>query len=46
METRIRFGFKSATQLPLFMIWREYRWHGNVEYAEVLFSTSHWRHWL
>ena len=36
----IRWGFKSKTQLPLFMIWREDRnSFGDVEFASVIFTT-------
>ena len=37
-----RFGFKSKMQLPLFMIWREYWKHGDVEFADVWFTTGRW----
>jgi hypothetical protein len=40
----VRWGFKSKTQLPLFMIWREYRYWGRVEFATVIFSTRDMRH--
>lgn len=34
----LRFGFRSKTQHPLFMIWWEYRYGNNVpHYAEVIF---------
>lgn len=40
MTERIRFGFKSKNQLPLFMVWREY-WHGTeIVFAEVLFNST------
>lgn len=36
--TRIRFGFRSKTQSPLFMIWKEYySKNGEMAFAEVLF---------
>lgn len=43
--TRIRWGFKSKTQLPLFMIWREYLdgpAEGEVVHAVVLFDSMDW----
>lgn len=41
--TRVRWGFKSKTQLPLFMVWREYfDDHGEVVHASVLFTTRDW----
>lgn len=40
--TRIRWGFKSINQLPLFMIWREYWVNGEVSFAEVIFSSRDW----
>lgn len=37
----VRFGFKSRTQLPLFMLWREFRdCDGEVYHATVIFTTS------
>lgn len=36
-QTRLRFGFKSRNQLPLFMLWREYLYGEEVIYAKVLF---------
>lgn len=34
---KIKYGFKSETQLPFFMIWEE-EWHGGeVVYARVLY---------
>lgn len=39
MKTRIRFGFRSKNQLPLFMLWREYLDDGGeVYYASILFQ--------
>jgi len=38
--TRIRFGFRSKHQSPLFMLWREYWWQGQVVYAKVLFKID------
>lgn len=35
--TRIRVGFRSKRQLPLFMIWREDWEDGDVVFAQVLF---------
>ncbi|AYP68183.1 hypothetical protein PQE75_gp051 [Bacillus phage vB_BcoS-136] len=41
MKTKIRFGFKSKTQLPLFMVWREHLDNNNeVEFAEVIFKIG------
>lgn len=37
-----RWGFKSKTQLPLFMMWTEYWVNGEVEYAQVTFNTYRW----
>jgi len=37
--TRIRFGFKSKRQLPLFMVWKEYYTNGKITGGSVLFST-------
>lgn len=37
MKTRIRFSFKSKTQIPLFMVIKEYYDdNGNIEMAKVL----------
>ena len=39
-QTAIGFGFRGENQIPLFMLWREYRdKEENVVFAEVLFST-------
>lgn len=39
----IRFGFRSRAQLPLFMVWREYRDdNGNVNHATVIFNSMNW----
>ncbi len=36
--TKLRFGFRSKRQLPLFMVWREYfDDNGEVEFASVEF---------
>lgn len=49
--TKVCWGFKSKTQLPLFMVWREYRTcsfsrcrcDGScVEFATVLFNSRDW----
>lgn len=41
-KTKTRFGFKSKSQLPLFMIWREWLDNdGEVYDGKVLFTTSH-----
>lgn len=34
----IRFGFKSKKQLPWFMIWKEYRYNNEVEFARIIFK--------
>jgi hypothetical protein len=39
---KVRWGFKSLTQLPLFMVWREYRRGGEVEHATVIFNSADW----
>ena len=44
--THIRFGFKSKSQLPLFMVWREYRRGKRVVYAEVLFQIREPARWF
>mgnify|MGYP003151546402 CR=1 FL=1 len=38
--TRIGIGFKSKTQLPLFMVWREFWDGGDVIYAYVIFKID------
>lgn len=41
MKTRITFGFKSKTQMPLFMVIKEYYDDdGNIEFAKVLFEIK------
>lgn len=41
MKTRITFGFKSKTQMPLFMVIKEYYDDdGNIEFAKVLFQIK------
>lgn len=41
MKTRITFSFKSKTQLPLFMVIKEYYDDdGNIEFAKVLFEIK------
>ena len=41
MKTKITFGFKSKTQMPLFMVIKEYYDDdGNIEYAKVLFEIK------
>lgn len=41
--TKVRWGFKSKKQLPLFMVWREfYDESGDVEHASVLFNSRDW----
>jgi hypothetical protein len=37
MKTKVRFGFRSKHQMPLFMVWREWRDKGETIHAEVLF---------
>lgn len=39
-KTKIRFGFRGKTQLPLFMVWREYINNDEVTFAEVLFQLG------
>ena len=39
---RVRWGFKSKAQLPLFMVWEEYLDCTGVYYARVLFNTRDW----
>lgn len=41
-KQKIKYGFKSKNQLPLFMIWREYRERNKVVFAEVLFNSKDW----
>lgn len=41
MKTRIIFSFKSKTQIPLFMVIKEYYDDdGNIEFAKVLFEIK------
>lgn len=41
MKTRITFGFKSKTQMPLFMVIKEYYDdNGNIEFAKILFQIK------
>jgi hypothetical protein len=41
MKTKITFGFKSKTQMPLFMVIKEYYDDdGNIEFAKVLFRIK------
>ena len=37
-----RWGFKSKNQLPLFMIWEEEWFDGEVIYGTVLFNSRDW----
>jgi len=38
MKSKVRIGFRSKTQMPLLLIWREYyNDDGKVEYAKVIF---------
>lgn len=39
---KLRWGFKSKKQLAIFMVWREHIHKGEVEYANVLFTTRDW----
>ncbi len=39
---KIRWGFKSKKQLPLFMVWEEIWEGGRVVHAKVLFTTWDW----
>jgi hypothetical protein len=38
--TKLRFGFRSKKQLPLFMLWREYWEDGVVVFAHEIFSID------
>lgn len=40
--TRVRWGFKSKNQMPLFMVWREYWCDGEVVNARVIFNSIRW----
>lgn len=40
-RTRIRWGFRSKNQLPLFMVWRE-ELVEDVGFASVLFNSRDW----
>lgn len=41
MKTKITFGFKSKTQMPLFMVIKEYYDDdGNIEFAKALFEVK------
>ena len=37
---RYGIGFKSKTQLPWFMFWKEWYKDGEIEFATVLFSIK------
>jgi len=37
---KIKYGFKSKTQIPLFMVWKEYIDNNKVYYANTIFSSS------
>jgi hypothetical protein len=39
-KKRIRFGFRSKYQMPLFMIWREYWQEEEIVFAEVIFKID------
>lgn len=39
-KKKIRFGFRSKDQMPLFMIWREYWEDNEIVFTEVLFSIG------
>lgn len=38
--TKIRIGFRSDTQAPLFMVWKEYYEESEVVFAKVLFKIN------
>lgn len=38
--TKLRFGFRSKRQLPIFMVWREYWFNGEVVFASVIFKIG------
>lgn len=40
--TKIRWGFRSRNQSPLFMVWREYLQDDEVMFAIVLFNSRNW----
>lgn len=40
MKTKIKFGFKSKTQMPLFMVWKEYLENNEVIHAEIKFKIG------
>ena len=44
--TKIRWGIKGKKQLPLFMVWEEFLYRGNVIHANVLFNTMDWRYYV
>jgi len=41
-KTKRRFGFKSKTQLPLFMVWDEFWENGEIVHATVRFNSRDW----
>jgi hypothetical protein len=42
-DIRLRYGFKNKKrQLPLFMIWKEEWYDGEVVYAWVVFNSMNW----
>lgn len=46
--TKVKWGFKSHCQGPLFMLWREWWEDGNVVFAKVIYSTDRlfcWHGW-
>ena len=43
--TKMRWGFRGKTQLPLFMVWREFWERGEVVHADVLFNSRDWIGW-
>jgi hypothetical protein len=42
VTTKKRWGFKSRTQLPLFMMWEEDWCNGEVVYGRVTFNSRDW----
>ena len=43
--TKVRWGFRGKTQLPLFMVWREFWERDEVVHADVLFNSRDWIGW-
>ena len=40
--TKRKWGFLSKRQLPLFMIWEEDWFDGDVVYARIIFNSMDW----